>query len=375
MSWELQAELDALTAAHLRRQLRVLESDAGLLNFASNDYLGLARHAVVMAAFTEGIARYGTGSGASRLVTGTHAVHQALEEAIAAFKKTESALLFGSGYTAALGAITSLMGSEDCIILDKLCHASLIDAAKLSGATIRVFPHNHLDRLESLLKRCTTTSRRVLIVTESVFSMDGDTAPLTELVDLKERYGAWLMVDEAHAIGVVGPRGRGLAAALGLSDRIELQLGTLSKALGLMGGYIAARREVRDVLVNRARSFIYTTAPPPALAHAGIAALELTASAEGETLRSTLHQHVQTLRSATRTRMGAPVTAIHPHIVGDEAAAVALAERMAALGFITPAIRYPTVARGRARLRITLSAAHHREAVEKMSSALVATSA
>lgn len=374
MSWDLQAELRGLDEAHLRRRLRVTSPQSDLLNFSSNDYLGLSQHEGVKAALVEGAVHYGAGSGASRLVTGTHGPHEALEQALADFKQTEAALTFGSGYAAALGAITALIGAADTVILDKLSHASLIDAARLSGAKLRVFPHNHIGRLESLLRHCTAASRRVLVVTESVFSMDGDTAPLAEIVALKERYGAWLLVDEAHAIGVLGPQGRGVAAELGVAERVDIHLGTLSKAVGLAGGYIAAKREVIDLLINRARSFIYTTAPPPMMAHAALTALRILSGEEGDILRERLHGHIRTLRSGLGAALDAPLTAIHPHIVGDEALALALADKLREHGFVIPAIRYPTVPRGSARLRITLSACHERRHVELLSRLLAETS-
>lgn len=373
MSWDLQAELDSLDVRHLRRRLRIMEPEGKLLNFASNDYLGLSQHEAVKEALIEGVRLYGAGSGASRLVSGTHRPHERLESAIADFKQTEAAITFSSGYAASLGAITSLVGAGDTIILDKLSHASLIDAARLSGATVRVFPHNHLGRLEKLLENTAASSRRVLVITESVFSMDGDTAPLREIVELKGRFGAWLMVDEAHAIGVLGPQGRGLAAELGVSEHVDVHLGTLSKAVGLAGGYIAAKRTVIDLLINRARSFIYTTAPPPALVHAAITALNLLSGAEGDDLRRRLRHHIRTLRDALGSRPDFLPTAIHPHIVGDEQAAVDLSLRLEEKGFLIPAIRYPTVPRGSARLRITLSACHTDDDLTQLIDTLAAT--
>src|SRR5690606_36031075 len=203
-------------------------------------------------------------SGASRLVCGTMAAHLRLEEKIAALKRTEAAITYSSGYAAATGSLPALCGKGDIILLDKLCHASLIDGARLSGATLRIFPHNDLDRLESHLRwsaRRIDHDGRILVVTESVFSMDGDLAPLAGIVECKERHGALLLVDEAHALGVLGPRGRGLAAALGLEGRVDFQMGTFSKAVGLSGGYLCGDRAMIDLLVNRARSFIYSTAP------------------------------------------------------------------------------------------------------------------
>ena len=251
------------------------------------------------------------------------------------------------------------MGSEDVIILDKLCHASLVDASKLSGATIRVFPHNHLEKLGKLLQ--STQGKRVLVVTESIFSMDGDAAALSEIIALKEKHGAWLMLDEAHAVGVLGPQGRGLGADQG----VDIHMGTMSKAMGLSGGYIAGTRAVIDLLINKARSFIYSTAPAPALAHAASAALKIIASAEGDALRAKL-QSVIGAFGPERKRIGA----IIPILVGDEEAAMQLSTRLFEDGYLIPAIRYPTVARGSARLRLTLSAAHELVEVERLAAYL-----
>jgi 8-amino-7-oxononanoate synthase len=276
-----------------------------------------------------------------------------LEEALANFKRTQAALCFSSGFAVALGTLPALMGSDDTILLDKLCHASLVDAARLSGAVIRVFPHNHLDKLSRLLE---TATGRVLIITESIFSMDGDAAALREIVELKDKHGAWLLLDEAHAMGVLGPQGRGLAAALGLENRIELHMGTLSKALGLSGGYLAASRQVIDLLINRARSLIYSTAPPPHLAYAAGEMLKLIASEEGEKRRQRLHGYISMLSSLIQAP--AHPAAILPVILGGESVALEASKNLLEAGFLVPAIRFPTVARGRARLRITLSAGH-----------------
>jgi len=361
VSWEIQAQLDQLRTDGLWRELRVMDSPqepvvehAGrsYLNFSSNDYLGLASSSEIKAALQEGVSRYGAGSGASRLVCGTLRPHADMEEALAAFKGAEAALTFSSGFAVPIGTLPALLGAGDTILLDKLSHACLVDAARLSGATIRVFPHNHLEKLERLLQ---TAQGRVLIVTESIFSMDGDAALLREIVELKDRYGAWLLLDEAHAVGVLGPQGRGLAAAMGLEKRVELQMGTLSKAFGLSGGYLAASRAVIDLLINRARSFIYTTAPPPCVAHAARVALSLIQGAEGETRRALLHRHVRDVQSVVGA---ASPSAIIPLILGDETLAMNASTALREAGFMVPAIRYPTVARGSARLRLTLSAAH-----------------
>ncbi|MBL9116708.1 MAG: 8-amino-7-oxononanoate synthase [Verrucomicrobiaceae bacterium] len=368
MSWDLEAELAELEQRHLRRRLRVSETQA--LNFASNDYLGLAQSDFLKQTLLESVARQGAGSGASRLVVGTKGPHQRLEEQIAAFKQKQAALTFSSGYAASVGVITSVVGSDDVVLLDKFAHASLIDAAKLSGATIRVFPHNHLGKLERLLQSTAATARRTLIVTESIFSMDGDECPLREIVELKDKHGAWLLLDEAHAIGVIGPGGRGLAADLGLADQVEIHLGTLSKALGLSGGYIAGSRALIDVLINRARSFIYTTAPPPALAEAAAGALAHVSGRQGDSLRQQLHQNVQQLRHGLQN-VPKDRSAIIPYIVGAENAALELAEQLRAQhNIIAPAIRYPTVPRGTARLRLSVSAIHSSEEIQHVTDAL-----
>ncbi len=374
------SELEALAAAGLHRQLRQWErcgtglqarlGDRMVVNFSSNDYLGLASHPSITAAFSEAVNRWGAGSGASRLVCGTMAPHTALEEDLAQFKGTESALSFSSGYTAAVGTLSALLQPGDIVILDKLCHASLIDGARLSGAEIRVFPHNDLDQLEKRLAWASgkvSAAGRILVVTESVFSMDGDRAPLADIIRAKHKYGALLLVDEAHAFGILGPGGRGLAAELGLADHVDLQLGTLSKAAGLSGGFVAASRDLCDLLVNRSRAFIYSTAPAPALAEAARTSLSLLAGAEGDQLRSRLWHHLDSLCNALgRT----PESAIFPVILGSNERALAAAAGLLEKGFLVPAIRYPTVPRGSARLRVTLSAAHEASDVSALAAAL-----
>lgn len=378
-AWNIATQLEKLQEQGLWRELRPLDEVNGVVvrsrgrewvNFSSNDYLGLAGSPALRAALEEGVAKYGAGAGASRLVCGTHRVHLEFEEALADFKRTEAALTFSSGFAVALGTIPALVGAGDTIILDKLCHASLVDAARLSGATIRVFPHNHLEKLERLL---TTAKGRALVVTESIFSMDGDAAPLREIVELKTRYGAWLLVDEAHAVGVLGPQGRGLAAELAVDDQIDLQMGTLSKAFGLSGGYLAASRQVIDLLINRARSFIYTTAPPPALAHAAHSALTILSGPEGDGLRQSVMKNAQTL-SAIMTDQGIASTfsqsAILPALLGSEERALDASGSLRDLGFLLPCIRYPTVARNSARLRITVSALHSADQIGGLGRAL-----
>src|SRR5580704_3136821 len=306
---ELQLRLAARREKNLFRELRRVDSVAGsriqmggqsFLNFSSNDYLGLTGHPALKSAAAHAAETYGSGAGASRLICGSLAPFHELEETLAAFKKTEAALVFSTGYAAALGTIPALAGKDDIIILDKLVHACIVDAAKLSGAKLRVFRHNDLNDLEAKLKWAASTPapRHTLIITESIFSMDGDAAPLREIVALKERYGAWLMVDEAHATGVIGQNGRGLADELGVSSRIEIQMGTLGKALGASGGFICGSRALIDYLVNRARSFIFSTAPVPASAAAAVAGIRITQSAEGEKCRHQLRERIAEIQSA-----------------------------------------------------------------------------
>lgn len=370
-------ELKSLASDGLLRSLRPLDSGAGtkvvrngreLHNFASNDYLGLANHPALTDAFIDGIKRFGAGSASARLVCGTLPPHQALEVAVAEAKGTEAALVFSSGFATAVGCLPAIVGKGDTLVLDKLVHASLIDGARLSGATLRVFPHNDVAKLERLLTtlRAKDATGRILVVTESVFSMDGDLCPLEEIVRVVESHDALLWLDEAHAFGLFGNQGMGLASALGLQDRIAFQMGTFSKAAGLSGGYVAATAEWTDLLINRARAFIYSTAPPPALAHACIASLELIRSAEGDALREKLRANLE-IANGIETPFPSPII---PRILGDNESALVAARRLEELGFLVPAIRYPTVPRGTARLRISHSAAHDPETVRLLMSAL-----
>jgi 8-amino-7-oxononanoate synthase len=355
----LHEKLEALERENLRRFLRL--TDPSLLNFAANDYLGLAHHPALIEAASHAVQEHGTGAGAARLVTGTNDAVLALEQELAAWKEKEAALVFSSGFAAALGTMPTLVGKADTVILDKLAHASLIDAARLSGATVRTFPHNDLTRLESLLRKVASEKARTLIVTESIFSMDGDAAPLREIVELKDRHGAWLFVDEAHATGLYGPTGAGLIAGAGLSERVEIVMGTLSKALGSVGGYVAGSRVLIDWLVNRARSFVYSTALPPGVIAASRAAVDLLRGSQGTALRGRLWGNIARFHAGLPARWkkeAHSTSAIQPLVCGEAAAALAMSGTLRERGFLIPAIRYPTVPRGSARLRITLSAAH-----------------
>ena len=372
MPQTIASELAELRARSLLRSLREMDSPqqptvelAGkkLINFSSNDYLGLATEPALCEAAKAAIDQYGVGAGASRLVCGTLSPHVRLEEKLAEFKRTEAALTFSSGYATALGTLGALCQKDDVIILDKLAHASLIDGARLSGAHVRVFPHNHMGKLESHLAwaRDNFPEARVVVVTEAVFSMDGDWALLAEIVELKRRFGALLLLDEAHAVGVIGAHGRGLAEQLGLAGAVDIHMGTLSKALGVSGGYVCGGRRLIELLVNRARSFIYSTAPSPAVAAAGCAAVEWMLSAAGEKRRQQLRQNLAQFASEMPPLFSGErkvQSAIVPVIVGKAEAALEAAQLLADKGFLVPAIRFPTVARDAARLRVTVSARH-----------------
>jgi 8-amino-7-oxononanoate synthase len=369
----------------LFRELRTIEEIQGpavqvgnrwLVNFASNDYLGLSQHPSVKASAKSAIDRFGTGSAASRLVTGTQHPHTRFEEEIAAFKGAENALWFSTGYAAAVGTISALVGPGDVVILDKLAHACLIDGAKLSGASLRVFPHNNIAKLKHHLAwaRKTYPQGKTLIVTESIFSMDGDCGDLVQIVDLKREFQALLMVDEAHATGVVGPHGTGWVNALGLTRQVDVQMGTLSKAFGASGGFICGSQTIIQLLINRARSFIYSTALPASSAAAASAALEIVRGKEGEALRTTLWNNVRLLaENLAPAQRQAPVSPIFPLLIGDEQQALRQAETLCTNGFLVPAIRYPTVARGSARLRIALSSSHKLEQIQALAKTIIAS--
>jgi 8-amino-7-oxononanoate synthase len=378
--------LDALRAQSLDRHLREIASAQGpeieisgrrLVNFSSNDYLGLANDPRLRESAIGAIKEFGVGAGASRLISGTQSPHVRLEHVLPKWKGTEAALCFSSGYAVALGAISALVTKDDVIVLDKLCHASLIDGSKLSGAVLRVFPHNHLGKLQSHLEwaRREHPTKRILILTESVFSMDGDRAPLREMVELKKRFDALLMLDEAHAVGVIGPNGRGLAAGENLSDEVDVQMGTLSKALGASGGYICGSRSLIEWLINRGRSFIFSTAPPPAIAAAASAAIDFLASSEGEQRRLLLWKRINLMHellpvNGMNKKRSTASSAIFPWIVGDGQAALNLASVLQSEGFLIPAIRYPTVAKGSARLRITVNASHQEDQIRELCEAV-----
>ena len=378
----LYGELKSIDEAGLLRSLRRIETpqqvevhsgDRKLINFSSNDYLGLAAHESLRMAAQDGVEALGAGAGSARLISGSQTIAHEFEARLAAFKQTEAALSFSSGYAAALGAVPALIGQGDVVIIDKLVHASLVDAARLSGAKLRVFKHNDLAELETILQWASGREGNTLVITESVFSMDGDLAPVRDLVQLKKRYGAWLMLDEAHATGLYGEGRRGIAEEMDVADGVEVQLGTLGKALGAAGGYICGSQALIDLLVNRARSFIFSTAPVPAQLAAAKRGVQLVQSNEGEALRTRLWANVDALKNGLiQQGWKLPVvrSAILPLMIGDERDALALAERVREAGVWVPAVRYPTVARGAARLRVTVSAAHQPKHLDALLKAL-----
>ncbi len=356
----LADELGELAAADLARSTRSLPE--GAVSFASNDYLGLRRDPRLADAAARAGREYGAGSGSSRLIAGTLEVTERLEARLAAFKGCEAALLFPTGYQAAVGTCSALLGPGDEVYLDKLDHASLIDGARLSGARLRTYPHGRAEKLRRLLEK--PARGRRLIVTDGLFSMDGDLAPLAELGELAARFGAGLMVDEAHATGCLGPAGRGSAELLGVEDLVAISMGTLSKALGSLGGFICASRTTVDYLINRARSFIYTTAPAPAQLGAALAALEIV-EAEPER-RARLAARAEFLReslSATGFDTGKSRSHIVPVVLGENAEALAASQCLLQSGYFCPAVRYPTVPRGAARLRVSVCSQHGEEEI------------
>ena len=341
-----------------------------IILLSSNDYLGLATHPEVVRAAKEATEQYGVGSGASRLVSGTLPPHTLLETSLATFKGTEAALLFGAGYLANIGVIPNLLGQGGLILADRLCHASLVDGCRLSRADFRVFRHRDCAHLESLLRR-RSTNRPTLIITEGLFSMDGDLAPLSDLVSLAERYEAMLYVDDAHGTGIMGPTGRGTIEQCGLEQRVPFHMGTLSKALGSHGAYIVGSNDLIQYLVNVTRPFIFTTALPPAIAAAAAAAIAVV-QREPER-RTRLWSNRQRLFDGMQRlgfRMTQTVSPILPILVGDAATASALAERLLSRGIYASAIRPPTVPDGTSRIRFTVSSEHTTEQLDEALHAL-----
>ena len=378
MAFDLSARLDQRRARQRLRQPTLMDGPSGRtalvggrehLNFCANDYLGLANDPDVVAAFRDAADRWGVGSGASHLVCGHQRPHQRLEEALATHTGRERALLFSTGYMANIGAITALMGKGDAVFQDRLNHASLLDAGLLSGARFRRFAHNDAEALAAQLAR--SDAERKLVVTDGVFSMDGDQAPLAAYLDACDAADAWLMVDDAHGLGVLDGEGRGTAFAQGVNERVPVYMGTLGKALGTAGAFVAGSDELIETLIQFARTYVYTTAMPAAVAAATLVSLD---KARREPQR---REHLSALIERFRrgaTELGytlmASDTPIQPILIGDDGAALALSRALAEYGVLVSAIRPPTVPEGQARLRVTLSAAHREADVDRLLGAL-----
>ncbi|MEY8204702.1 MAG: 8-amino-7-oxononanoate synthase [Bermanella sp.] len=379
MTFNLQADLQLRKDQGLFRQTLVAQSPQGplmkingqhYLTFCSNDYLGLANHPALVAACKDAADEFGVGSGSAHLVNGHSHYHQQLELALAEFTGREAAILFSTGYMANLGVVGALLNKQDAVFEDKWNHASLLDAGLLSGARFQRYLHNDLDNLQTRLQR--SDARRKLIVTDAVFSMDGDSADLTRLASLAKQHDAWLMVDDAHGFGVLGAHGAGLCEQHQLGqDEVQVLMGTLGKGLGSAGAFVAGSRELIDYLTNFARPFIYTTAMPAAIAAATLASLKIV---KGEPER---RQHLQKLIALFRAgaqqqglRLLPSSTAIQPILIGDAKDALRMSEQLKQLGIMVTAIRPPTVPLGSARLRVTLSAAHSEQHVLQLLDAL-----
>jgi 8-amino-7-oxononanoate synthase len=374
----LQRELDERAAQGLLRKRRTLATPQSphivvdgkpYLAFCSNDYLGLASHPQLVAALQKGAQQWGVGAGAAHLVSGHFAPHHQLEQALAAFVGKPAALLFSTGFMANLGVVQALVGKGDTVFADKLNHASLNDAMLLSRAEVKRYRHGDMAQLAQMLAQA--PSGRKLIITDAVFSMDGDLAPLPEMLALCEQHDAWLLVDDAHGFGVLGEGGRGSLVHFGLAAPRIILMGTLGKAAGVSGAFVAAEQVVIDTLVNSARSYVYTTASPPALAVALLESLKLIE--QGDALRSHLRQLIASLRAGLVDlpwQLMPSDTAIQPLLIGDNHRALQLSEGLRERGIWVAAIRPPTVPQGTARLRITLSAAHSAADVDKLIGAL-----
>ncbi len=414
---ELQNELNQRAALGLLRQRSILQSaqsphivvdGKSYLSFCSNDYLGLANHPQLIRALQQGAEQYGVGAGAAHLVSGHFHSHHQLELELATFVDKPVALLFSTGYMANLGVVQALVGKDDTVFADKFNHASLNDAMLLSRATVKRYRHNDVTQLAQLLKQSNEHGKytapdaessharfplsgsppegerdkvslrephvkcgRKLVITDAVFSMDGDLALLPELLDLCEQHDAWLLIDDAHGFGVFGKQGRGSLSHFGITSKRIIYMGTLGKAAGVFGAFVAAEQIVIDTLVNHARSYIYTTATPPALANALLASLQLIAN--GDALRAHLQSLISQLRNGLRGLPWAVMpsaTAIQPLLVGDNQAALNMSNELRERGIWVAAIRPPTVPQGTARLRITLSAAHSAADVTRLAVAL-----
>ena len=370
-------QLQELRTKGVAPKLRVLEGEQKpvctfdgreVINLASNNYLGLTTHKALRKAAVEAAKKYGAGAGAVRTIAGTMQLHMQLEEQIAKFKNVEACVVFQSGFTANAGTVAAVLGKEDLIVSDELNHASIIDGARLSRATIQVFKHKDVKDCERILQEHASFTGKKLIITDGVFSMDGDIAPLPELCTLAEKYDCIMMVDDAHSSGVLGRNGRGTIDHFDCHGRVHIQVGTLSKAIGVMGGYVCGSRELIDFLYLRARPFLFSTSHPPAVTAACIAAFSLLDSPAGEKLVKKLWKNTKTFKRELKKRgfqFKASETPIVPIHVGDAAKAFEFSNKLFEAGVFAPAVGYPTVAEGKARLRAIVSAGHKNEQLVK----------
>ncbi len=369
----LATELESLARDGLYRRLRVLDGEQAaetsvdgrvVVNLSSNNYLGLTTHARLRARAIEAIQRFGVGSGSVRTIAGTMAIHLELERQLAAFKQTEAVVVFQSGFTANAGTVSSLLTKDDVVVSDELNHASIIDGCRLSRAAIKVFPHKDVDAARRILRDLPAAPRKLLI-TDGVFSMDGDLGPLPELCAVAEEFGCIMMVDDAHASGVFGRNGRGTIDHFGMHGRVDVQVGTLSKAIGALGGYVAGSRSLVEFLYHRARPFLFSTSHPPAVAATCLAALEVLMEEPG--LIERLWNNTRFFKAglaALGFDTGPSESPITPVIVGDAALAMTLSDRLFAHGVFAQGIGFPTVSRGRARVRTIVTATHTREELQ-----------
>jgi glycine C-acetyltransferase/8-amino-7-oxononanoate synthase len=368
-------ELKKIKESGLYRKLNILEGAQGphvkikgrtYISFCSNNYLGLANHPEVVKAVKDAVGKYGWGAGASRLVSGNTELHQALEDEISKFKRKEAAIVFPTGYMANIGTICSLVSSGDLVICDKLNHASIIDGCRLSGATFRVYPHRDVGKLENILKKSKGYPRK-LIVTDTVFSMDGDLVPLPDIVRIAHEYNAMVMVDEAHGTGVFGENGRGVVEHFNLDKKVNIIMGTLSKAVGSLGGFVTGNSDLISYLRNKARTFMYTTALPPAVCAASIAGIKLIQ--RDRSLRESLWRNVHYVKERLKllnlnvTSLESPII---PIIIGNAKKAVEVSGFLFESGILIPAIRPPTVPDESSRLRVTIMATHTRADLDKL---------
>ena len=369
----LATELDSLKAQGLYRRLRILESEqraettfdhTSVVNLSSNNYLGLTTHPRLRAAAVRAIEEFGVGSGSVRTIAGTMAIHMELEERLADFKKTEAAVVFQSGFTANAGTVSSVLTKDDVVISDELNHASIIDGCRLSRATIKVFPHKDIDAARAIL-RSLPASQRKLLITDGVFSMDGDLGPLPALCALAEEFGCLMMVDDAHASGVFGANGRGTVDHFGVHGRVDIQVGTLSKAMGALGGYVAGSKNLIEFLYHRARPFLFSTSHPPSVTASCIAALDIL---ENEPqIIDRLWDNTRFFKKGLEDlgfNTGLSQSPVTPVIAGDGAKAMQLSDRLFAEGVFAQGIAFPTVARDKARVRTIVTAAHSKDELQ-----------